>query len=58
MRIGIPKEVMRGEKRVALSPAGVDALVKSGHTVFILTGAGVESHFTDEQYRTVGAIIS
>jgi len=57
MRIGIPKEVMRGEKRVALSPAGVDALVKSGHTVFMQTGSGVESHFTDEQYRTVGANI-
>ena len=57
MRIGIPKETHRDEKRVALAPAGVDALVKSGHTVFIQTGAGDDSHLTDEQYRAVGANI-
>lgn len=57
MRIGIPKESLREEKRVALVPAGVDSLVKSGHTVFIQSGAGDESHFTDEQYRNVGATI-
>lgn len=55
MRIGVPKETHLEEKRVALAPAGVDTLVKSGHTVFIESGAGVESHFTDEDYRKVGA---
>ena len=55
MRIGIPKETFHEEKRVALVPAAVDTLVKSGHSVFIQTGAGVESHFTDEQYLKVGA---
>ncbi len=57
MRIGIPKERILEEKRVALAPAGVDALVKSGHSVFIENGAGAESHFTDEQYQKVGATI-
>ncbi len=57
MRIGIPKETAREEKRVALAPAGVNTLVKSGHTVFIETGAGLESHFTDDEYRAVGANI-
>ncbi len=57
MRIGIPKETLLEEKRVALAPAGVDLLVKSGHTVFIQTNAGVESHFTDEHYANVGANI-
>lgn len=57
MRIGIPKETILEEKRVALAPAGVDTLVKSGHTVFIQKGAGDESHFTDEQYLKVGANI-
>lgn len=57
MRIGIPKERTLEEKRVALAPAGVDALVKSGHTVFIESGAGAESHFTDEQYQKVGAAV-
>ncbi|AFN75636.1 alanine dehydrogenase [Melioribacter roseus P3M-2] len=57
MRIGIPKEKHYEEKRVALAPAGVNTLVKSGHTVFIETGAGLDSHFTDEEYRQVGANI-
>ncbi|MBU1095449.1 MAG: alanine dehydrogenase [Bacteroidetes bacterium] len=57
MRIGIPKETLLEEKRVALAPAGVDMLIKSGHTVFIQTGAGIDSHFTDEQYIKVGATI-
>jgi len=57
MRIGIPKETTLEEKRVGLSPAGVDQLIKAGHTVFIETNAGAESHFTDEQYRKIGANI-
>ena len=57
MRIGIPKETFREEKRVALAPAGVGTLVKSGHSVFIQTGAGVDSHFTNEQYAQAGANI-
>lgn len=54
MRIGIPKEIYKGERRIALAPAGVDTLVKAGHSVFIETNAGLESHFTDESYRRVG----
>jgi alanine dehydrogenase len=57
MRIGIPKETFTEEKRVALAPAGVDALVKAGHLVFIQTNAGYDSHFTDDQYMNVGASI-
>ena len=57
MRIGIPKETHLEEKRVALAPDGVDALVKVGHSVFIQSEAGLESHFTDEEYRNVGANI-
>ena len=49
MRIGIPKETLLEEKRVALAPAGVDALVRSGHNVFIETGAGLDSHFPDDE---------
>lgn len=57
MRIGIPKETHIEEKRVGLAPAGVNSLVQVGHTVFIETGAGVDSHCTDEDYRNVGANI-
>lgn len=57
MRIGIPKETLREEKRVGLAPAGVDALVKSGHTVFVETDAGSGSHFPDQEYINAGATI-
>jgi alanine dehydrogenase len=57
MRIGIPKETLYEEKRVALSPAGVDSLVRAGHTVYIETGAGESSQFTDEEYSKTGAQI-
>ncbi|MFZ5948223.1 MAG: alanine dehydrogenase [Stygiobacter sp.] len=57
MRIGILKEPLADEKRVSIVPAGVDLLVKSGHSVFIETNAGLGSHFTDEEYRKVGATI-
>ncbi|MBK8945910.1 MAG: alanine dehydrogenase [Ignavibacteriae bacterium] len=57
MRIGIPKETLREEKRVAIAPAGVDALVKAGHSIFIETQAGIGSHFTDQDYVNVGAAI-
>ncbi len=57
MRIGIPKENLLEEKRVALSPAGVDSLIRAGHTVYIETNAGYGSHFNDEDYERTGASI-
>ena len=57
MRIGIPKETLREEKRVGLAPVGVDALTKAGHTVFVETEAGVGSHFSDQDYINAGATI-
>jgi alanine dehydrogenase len=57
MRIGIPKETLFEEKRVALAPAGVDSLVRAGHTVYIESAAGDGSHFTDQDYIAVGAQI-
>jgi alanine dehydrogenase len=57
MRIGIPKETFKGERRISLAPAGVDTLVKAGHSIFIERGAGIESHFTDEGFQKLGANI-
>ncbi len=57
MIIGIPKEITNEEKRVALAPAGVDALVRSGHTVYVESNAGSGCHFDDEDYRKIGAVI-
>ena len=57
MKIGIPKEIMNNENRVALTPAGVMTLTNAGHEVFIQTGAGIGSSFSDEAYEHAGAKI-
>ncbi|RNF40842.1 alanine dehydrogenase [Planococcus salinus] len=57
MRIGVPTEVKNNENRVAMTPAGVVNLTLYGHEVFIESGAGVGSVFTDEDYRAAGAQI-
>ena len=57
MIIGIPKEIKNHENRVALTPAGVYALVQAGHTVLIETNAGLGSGFPDADYQEQGAQI-
>lgn len=57
MIIGIPKEIKNLEYRVALTPAGADSLIKSGHTILLEAGAGVKSGFLDENYERVGVEI-
>ncbi|GIN13821.1 alanine dehydrogenase [Shouchella clausii] len=57
MIIGIPKEIKSYENRVAITPAGVDALVGSGHRILVEVGAGIGSGFTDEEYEKAGATI-
>jgi alanine dehydrogenase len=57
MQIGLPKEIKTNENRVALVPAGVEALVGAGHAVFVEQGAGLGSGFADEAYVTAGATI-
>ncbi|MDI3535488.1 MAG: alanine dehydrogenase [Thermosediminibacterales bacterium] len=55
MIIGVPKEIKQQESRVAMTPAGVDALVADGHKVIIEKGAGEGAGFLDEAYASVGA---
>ena len=57
MKIGVPKEIKTNENRVALVPAGAEALVASGHTVMIEKGAGEGSGFPDSSYTSAGAKI-
>ncbi|CAN5850435.1 alanine dehydrogenase [soil metagenome] len=57
MIIGVPKEIKTNENRIALVPAGAEALIHAGHTVLIERGAGEGSGFEDEQYKEVGARI-
>jgi alanine dehydrogenase len=57
MKVGIPREVKNNEYRVAITPAGVNELVRHGHEVVIERGAGVGSAILDEDFITAGARI-
>ena len=57
MKIGVPKEIKTNENRIALVPAGAEALIGGGHEVMIETGGGLGSGFPDEAYTAVGATI-
>src|SRR5215470_10455665 len=55
MIIGVPREIKTGEQRVALTPAGAQALRDAGHSVLVEKGAGVGSGIRDDEYGGVGA---
>ncbi len=57
MKIGVPKEVHEGERRVATTPTVAEQLQKLGFTVAIEAGAGAEANFSDDAYREVGVEI-
>lgn len=50
MRIGLPREIKDGEFRVALTPRGVDVLVRAGHEVTVERGAGLGAGFSDDEF--------
>ena len=54
-RIGVPREVFPGEKRVATVPEAVEKLIKLGFSVSIESGAGDFANFSDDTYRAAGA---
>jgi len=53
--VGIPREVKNHEYRVAITPAGVNELVRHGHDVVVEKDAGVGSSITNEDYAAAGA---
>jgi alanine dehydrogenase len=57
MIIGIPKEILRDEKRVALTPAGANALARRDHNIIVQADAGNGCGFSAEDYREAGADI-
>jgi NAD(P) transhydrogenase subunit alpha len=57
LAIGIPKEIMRGERRVAAIPDTVRKMVAEGATVIVEEGAGSGSYFSDEDYKAAGATL-
>lgn len=57
MKIGVPKEIHDGEKRVATTPEAAEKIIKLGFEVYVETGAGAAADITDEAYREVGVTI-
>jgi alanine dehydrogenase len=57
MKIGVPKEIKVNENRVALVPAGAEAMVAAGHSVMVESGAGEGSGFPNDLYTAAGAEI-
>ena len=57
MIIGVPREIKTNENRIALVPAGSEALVNAGHTVLVEREAGVGAGFADDAYEATGATL-
>ena len=57
MKIGVPKETLPGERRVALTPGVIQRLVPKGHQFVVEAGAGKSAFFLDEDYVAAGATI-
>lgn len=57
MLIGVPKEVHREERRVAVTPDSAERLQKLGYSVVVESGAGAAAQFMDDEYREAGAEI-
>ena len=57
MNIGVVAETKTDESRVAVTPAGVEALTGAGHTVMVQSDAGRGSYITDDEYADAGATL-
>ena len=58
MRIRVLREPNPNERRVAVVPRGVAALVASGHSVSIDAGAGAGAGYPDERYSDAGGEVT
>ncbi len=57
MKIGLPKERSKDERRLAVTPGGVSDLTASGHELYVEAGAGEDARFADHEYSDAGATI-
>lgn len=57
LKIGIPREISNDERRISLTPAGVSVLKANGHEIFIEKNAGIDAHFTDNDFSEAGATV-
>ncbi|MGI6686574.1 MAG: NAD(P) transhydrogenase subunit alpha [Bacillota bacterium] len=57
LTIGIPKEIMKGERRVAAIPETVKKMAGEGAQVLVESGAGEGAFFANQQYQEAGAVL-
>jgi H+-translocating NAD(P) transhydrogenase subunit alpha len=57
MKIGVPKEIHPGEKRVATTPEAAEQIIKLGFSVLLESGAGLGADISDEAYQEAGVEI-
>ena len=57
MRIGVPTEIKDNEYRVGMTPPGAQDLTSDGHKVYVQSGAGNGSGFSDAEYAAAGATV-
>ncbi|WP_017299551.1 Re/Si-specific NAD(P)(+) transhydrogenase subunit alpha [Nodosilinea nodulosa] len=57
LKVGIPKEIFAGERRVAATPETAKKLQKLGFEVLVETQAGAGASFTDSAYEAAGCAI-
>jgi len=55
MKVGCPREILDGEKRVAMTPDSVRQIQKLGYDCAIESGAGLAAGFADAAYEEAGA---
>jgi len=58
VKVGTPKEIEQGERRVAMVPDTVKMLVAAGLEVSVEAGAGAAANLTDDLYEKAGATIA
>ena len=57
MKLVVPTEITEGESRVSITPDCIPALIKMGFKVFVQKDAGIQSSYTDDDYKKSGAKI-
>lgn len=57
LTVGVPRELFKNEKRVALSPAATALLTKKGFNVSVEEHAGLEAKFLNDEYAASGATL-
>ena len=57
MKVGVPKEIVPNEHRVALSPEGVTKLIEAGAEVMVESGAGEAASLLDSMYEKAGSTL-